>query len=238
LWRTVDAVNAATREHNSANAMVRSIAPRLLYSWPVLEELETDIREIAEKWGLEVTDEMLNQVCRYLRLLLVWNQSVNLTGAASLADLVCDHLPDSFALARLTPAGAQVVDVGSGGGLPAIPFAVLRPDCMTTLVEPRAKRVAFLNAAKRELKCHGVTVIRGRIEDVADASFDVAASRATFSPADWLKQAQRLVCAGGRCIVFSTCSVGIAEAGAQLVEELTYRTKNGAPRWLGAYCFT
>ncbi len=216
----------------------RSIARPLFYNWGVFDELGTEIREMAENWRLEVTDEVLSQVCKYLRLLLLWNRSVNLTGAAGLADLVCDHLPDSFGLSRLTPAGARVVDVGSGGGLPAIPFAILRPDCTATLIEPRARRVAFLNAARRELSCRNITVVRGRVADVSGASFDVAASRATFPPAEWLKQSERLVCASGRCIVFGTRSVGVAETAAPLVEELTYRTKSGAPRWLGAYCFT
>jgi 16S rRNA (guanine527-N7)-methyltransferase len=203
-----------------------------------MEDQRAQIEEMAQKWSVVVTEKMLSQISRYLRLLVVWNRSVNLTGADGLADLVCDHLPDSFALTRLTPTGAKVVDVGSGAGLPAVPFAVLRPDCQVTLIEPRARRVAFLNTARREIDCKSVTVVRGRLDDVADSSFDVAASRATFSPAEWLRKSQRLVGVGGRCIVFGTSPVDADEVEAHLIEELKYWTSNGSPRWLGAYCFT
>src|SRR6185295_9811748 len=106
---------------------------------------------------------------------------INLTGARTLDELAADHLPDAFALAEAVPPGAALVDVGSGGGLPALPFAVLRPDVRLTLVEPRAKRVAFLRTAVRELGLAG-ELVAGHAADLPAGAFDVAASRATFPP--------------------------------------------------------
>src|SRR6187397_2962725 len=66
----------------------------------------------------------------YATLLMTWNARINLTGATSLADLAEEHLPDAFALAARFPdpqPSRTVIDVGSGGGLPALPLAVLRP---------------------------------------------------------------------------------------------------------------
>src|SRR4029079_16814605 len=84
-------------------------------------------------------------------LLLTWNARINLTGAGTRDELLGEHFPDALAMASLVPPGARLVDVGSGGGLPAVPLSVLRPDLGLTLVEPRAKRVAFLRTAVRTL---------------------------------------------------------------------------------------
>lgn len=200
--------------------------------------LGDEIKRLAEAWSVDATNGMLDQVSRYLRILLMWNRTINLTGAVTLEELVGDHLPDSFALARLAPTGSDLVDVGSGGGLPAIPFAVLRPDCHVTLVEPRAKRVAFLNAAKREIACGSLEVVRGRIDDVENCGFKMASSRATFSPEEWLSLSRRLLVHDGRCVVFAAAPVDGGAASASVVEELEYRTRKGSPRWFGVFCFT
>lgn len=140
-------------------------------------------------------------ILKFCRLVMTWNQHINLTGAGSVQELLASHIPDSFALSALVPGGVSLVDVGSGGGLPALPFAVLRPDVALTLVEPRAKRAAFLRTATRELGL--AAEVRGcRAEDLPGGGFDVASSRATFPPRRWLEEGRRLVLPGGRVVLF------------------------------------
>jgi 16S rRNA (guanine527-N7)-methyltransferase len=74
-------------------------------------------------------------------------------------------LLNSAAIASLVPVGARVVDVGSGAGLPGIPLALARPDLTVTLLEPLARRVAFLTECVRRLGLERVTVVRGRAEE-------------------------------------------------------------------------
>jgi 16S rRNA (guanine527-N7)-methyltransferase len=159
------------------------------------------------------------RLARFFGLLLEWNRGINLTGADSLALLASDHLPDSLALLALVPTGARVVDVGTGGGLPALPFAILRPDCSLTLVEPRAKRAAFLRTAVRELGL-AVQVSGSRGEDLAAARppvFEVAMSRATFAPPAWLALGRRLVVAGGRVLTFVAAPPAELEPPAEAI---------------------
>jgi 16S rRNA (guanine527-N7)-methyltransferase len=88
------------------------------------------------------------------------------------------HLLNSVAIADLIPQGADVVDVGTGAGLPGIPLAILRPDLSMTLLEPLLRRVTFLTHVVEELGIGAqVDVARGRAEEF-EGSFDVVTARA------------------------------------------------------------
>jgi 16S rRNA (guanine527-N7)-methyltransferase len=97
------------------------------------------------------------------------------------------HLLNCAALAELVPAGSSVVDVGSGAGLPGIVLAVARPDLGVVLVEPLARRTAFLTEVVSELGLTNVTVVRARAEDSIGAlsPADVVTARAV-APLDRL----------------------------------------------------
>jgi 16S rRNA (guanine527-N7)-methyltransferase len=160
------------------------------------------VRTLGAAWNTPCDDRQSAALSRYAELLLRWNARINLTAAPSIDVLVTEHFPDAFALARKLEQAARVVDVGSGGGLPAIPLALLRPGLAITLVEPIAKKVAFLRTAIRELALGDrVAVQVGRGEAVAretPRAFDVAISRATLAPARWLVLGAKLVRPGGR----------------------------------------
>lgn len=177
------------------------------------------LASLASRWNVPVSDEQAARLLAFADLLLQWNARINLTGARSVDTIVREHLPDSFAVASVLPDPARVVDVGSGGGLPAIPLAILRPALRIRLVEPLAKKVAFLRTAVRELGLvAGVSVEARRIEDLAltaDGLADVALSRATFPPAEWLEVGRRLVGAAGRVLVLTVPETNLL--GSRLV---------------------
>jgi 16S rRNA (guanine527-N7)-methyltransferase len=175
---------------------------------------------------------------RFCRLLLKWNAHVNLTGARTVAEVVGEHVVDGFAMARLVPPGSSVVDVGAGGGLPGLAFAILRPDARLTMVEPRAKRVAFLHAAVRESQLGSTAVFRGRADALARSGFDVAASRATFPPEEWLRVGLGLVRPGGLVLVFAGDPWSPEDSSLRAVNELHYETASGKCLWIGAFCST
>ena len=102
---------------------------------------------------------------QYVRLLATEGTLRGLIGPREVPRLWDRHLLNSVALAPLIPAGARVVDVGSGAGLPGIPLALARPDLTVTLLEPLARRVTFLDEAVHALRLANVTVVRGRAEE-------------------------------------------------------------------------
>jgi len=159
---------------------------------------------LAALWRVRLSDPEAAALLRFAALLIEWNAHINLTGAKTVESLIGEHLPDAFAVASVLSEAKRVVDVGSGGGLPAIPLALLRPTLDLTLVEPLAKKVAFLRTAVRELGLAAhVRVQAGRAEDLPPGAFDVALSRATFPPAVWVGVGARLVRPGGRVLVLT-----------------------------------
>lgn len=173
------------------------------------------VRALAAAWTFPCDAAQVAALSSYAESLLRWNARINLTAASSVDAVVHQHFPDAFALARKLDGAARVVDIGSGGGLPAIPLALLRPQLTVELVEPIAKKAAFLRTAVRELDLGGrVTVRGGRGEALADtlstdrsAAFDVAISRATLPPPEWLALGRRLVRPGGQVFVLTTPDV-------------------------------
>lgn len=185
---------------------------------------------------MSLAEVQRDSLLAFARLLLYWNQRINLTAAKSPDDLIAEHIPDSFAMAQLVEFNARVVDVGSGGGLPGIPFALLRPDCPVTLIEARAKRAAFLRTALRELGVANATVISRRMESVTELrhAFDGASSRATFPPTEWLARARSLLVPGGRALAFTT-PAELARIPDRLAARIDYVIRGSAKRVVGAF---
>jgi 16S rRNA (guanine527-N7)-methyltransferase len=137
------------------------------------------------KLGVSVSPEALALVGDFLARLLAMNEQMNLTAITTEADAWTRHALDAFTLmaplASLA-AGASVLDVGSGGGVPAIPLAIARPDLKFTLVEATQKKAWFLEAVARALELENVTVLATRAEDLAKTSragtFDAVTARA------------------------------------------------------------
>ena len=131
-----------------------------------------------------LTPQQLTLLEEHYRLLLRWNQKINLTRITSLQDAVRYHYCESLYLATRLPEGPlRLVDIGSGAGFPGIPVAVYRPECTVDLVESHQRKAVFLREAVRGLT--NVRVIARRAEDVTD-SYEWTISRAV-RPEDVLK---------------------------------------------------
>jgi 16S rRNA (guanine527-N7)-methyltransferase len=173
---------------------------------------------------------------RLLDLVLVWNRRVDLTAARSPEELVDLYLSDALVIAAHAERGSNTswIDVGSGAGAPGLVLQLLRPDLQLTLVEPRSKRVAFLRTAIGQLRL-GSKVVGGRSDGVGGGGCDLAVSRATFSPEEWLVEGTRLARRG----VWVLLARGPAPSrdGWQSTIEIDYEWPlTQAPR--RALCFT
>lgn len=127
---------------------------------------------------------------RFAELVGQWGQRTDLVSADSATALAEILFLDAAALAPLIPRDAHVLDVGAGVGAPTIPLALLRPDLRVELLEPRRRRVVFLRTAIGSLGLASrAKVVEGKLDDEGHAPVDVALSRATFAPDEWLERA-------------------------------------------------
>ena len=142
------------------------------------------LRAGAGRLGLAITEDMFALLQRYAELLLDYNQRVNLTGAKDLAELEVRHLLDSLTVARHLPeAPATVIDVGSGGGMPGIPLAIVRSDLQFTLLDSVGKKTTFLEQTVATLGLGNIAIVNTRAELAAQTwdyrqRFSVAVARA------------------------------------------------------------
>jgi 16S rRNA (guanine527-N7)-methyltransferase len=123
-----------------------------------------------------LSDEQLAQLEAHYKLLIQWNQKINLTRIQKLDEIVRFHYCESLFLARALPSGPlRILDVGSGAGFPGIPIAILRPECFVHLVESHQRKAVFLREASRDLP--NVSVLAQRADAVSGA-YDWIVSRA------------------------------------------------------------
>lgn len=166
------------------------------------------------------------QLLAYVQLVARWNRVFNLTAIRDPLEMVSVHLIDSLALVPLLaglPAGALVVDVGSGGGLPGIPLQIARPDLQLALVEPVAKKAAFLRQCRAELGLSGLVVHEARVEDlVLEREPALVTSRAFASLADFVVAADAIAGPDTRVL---------AMKAARVEAELAEFAERGLP-WL------
>lgn len=135
--------------------------------------------------GASAGADTLARLGDYLARLLAMNEQMNLTAIKDAEGAWERHVLDALTLLPLlvgVPAGARLVDIGSGGGIPGIPLAIARPDLHVTLVESTQKKAAFLGAVSAAMGLANVTVHAERAEQLLRGSmrgtFDVVTARA------------------------------------------------------------
>jgi 16S rRNA (guanine527-N7)-methyltransferase len=153
-------------------------------------------REALEALGLG--GQALSRLAAYLDTLAAWSARVNLTGARTPAERVRLLVGDVLAAAPL-PEPGRLIDVGSGNGSPGLVLALLRDDLEVTLLEPRARRWAFLREAARAAGRSRVRVLRLRHDACPGPAARTVTLRALSLP---LEELLPLVEPGGRIVVF------------------------------------
>lgn len=139
------------------------------------------MKTVFETYGIFLSGEKRERLARFYAFLKEENEKYNLTAVTEEKEVYLKHFVDSlFIVDKLE--GKTLLDVGSGGGMPAIPLAVAREDLSFTLLEATGKKCEFLKRAARLLDLKNVTVINGRAEELGKGemreSFDLVTARA------------------------------------------------------------
>jgi 16S rRNA (guanine527-N7)-methyltransferase len=160
---------------------------------PLRQQLEYGLKQMGLHFSLPVQQKLVH----YIQLIARWNKTFNLTAIRDVEEMVSKHLLDSLVVQPYLE-GKSVLDVGSGAGLPGIPFAITSPEKRFVLIDCNGKKTRFLMQAKIDLKLDNVEVIHQRVEDyrpVADGHriyFDVITARAYATTDDILSSTAHL----------------------------------------------
>ena len=140
------------------------------------------MKSLFESFNINISNEQLESFEKYYSILIEYNKMFNLTAITEREEVYKKHFVDSIInVDKLV--GDKLIDVGSGGGFPAIPIKIMRDDIDVTLLEATGKKCEFLKAVIKELGLKNIRVINGRAEDFAKnpeyrEKFDICSARA------------------------------------------------------------
>ena len=135
-----------------------------------------ELKQGSQALGLTLSDEALSLLLKYQDALVLWNKAYNLTAIRDPKEMLVKHLLDSLSILNDLPAG-RLLDVGTGGGFPGIPLAILFPNCTFHLVDSIAKKLKVVDEVVEGLGLTNVKTTHSRVEDI-DGNYDFIVSRA------------------------------------------------------------
>jgi 16S rRNA (guanine527-N7)-methyltransferase len=142
---------------------------------------ESSIRKALSEFRIDVDMNQIGQIQEYIRLLLVWNDKVNLTAIRDPLDILQRHFCESMFAANVVELGkCRLADIGTGAGFPGLALKILLPEAQIVLVESNIKKATFLAEVVRALRVTGVNVLVSRYEELGDeiAPIDFLLARA------------------------------------------------------------
>jgi 16S rRNA (guanine527-N7)-methyltransferase len=143
---------------------------------------EPTVRQLLKPFELNLGSYQIGQLTAYLELLLRWNKRINLTSIRDPEDCISRHFAESLYLGRWVELKGRLLDIGSGAGFPGLSLKIVFPHLPVTLLEPVAKKRAFLKEVSRVCEMSSVEVRGERLEDFARGKslpvYEVATARA------------------------------------------------------------
>lgn len=156
------------------------------------------------KMNLPLSAESQAILIHYLHLLQKWNKAYNLTAITELDKMISYHVLDSLSIAPYI-TGSNIVDVGSGAGLPGIPLAVFFPEKQFTLIDSVGKKTRFMTQAVRELGLKNVQVVQVRAEEYQTPHcFDTMIARAVGSIDALIAISKHLLIENGKLLMMKS----------------------------------
>lgn len=191
---------------------------------------------LSEEMNIHLTDKQLTQFETYARLLVEWNEKMNLTGITEGTEIAKKHFIDSMVgyeeIKKVIDekGEASLIDVGTGAGFPGLPLKILIPQLKLTLLDSLQKRIGFLETVCREIGLTDAVCIHGRAEDAAHLEnmrekYDFAVARAVAAMPVLMEYCSGYVKVGGKFMAYKGPSLPEelkAAAKAQKVLGLTH----------------
>ena len=179
-----------------------------------IEKMQKKLKLLDFHFCVEQTEQFFD----YMKLLIEWNEKMNLTAITDPEEIILKHFIDSITILKEIKDGSTLVDVGTGAGFPGIPLSIMNPTLKITLVDSLNKRLIFLQEVVDKLKLKNVEIVHARAEEFGQnkkyrESFDISTSRAVANLSTLSEYLIPLVKVGGKVI-----SMKAAEAQDEINE--------------------
>lgn len=135
------------------------------------------LENISSITNIQITEENKNKLLKYANLVMDYNKNVNITGAKTTEDFFNDHIADSLLALNIFHDYDNIIDIGSGSGLPSIPLAIIYNNKKFTLCESKNKKCEFLRLAKKELELNNIEIKCINAYEIKE-KYDTVTSRA------------------------------------------------------------
>lgn len=203
-----------------------------------------EANRIFQEISLTLTAEQYNKLTAYAKMLIEESTVQNVTAVKTEIEIWKRHFLDAAYLLRELPDTGRIIDIGTGGGVPGIPLAILKPDISMTLLDSELRKIEFCRKVIRELVLH-VDTAAGRAEEISrmpeyEGRYDFVVSRAMAAGSMLIEVSVRYLKKGGRLIAmkgkqYDPSIERFAEAAAALgcaVEQETMYTLDGENKHL------
>ena len=147
------------------------------------------------KYFPNLTESQKQQFEQLMPLYVEWNEKINVISRKDMDNLYVHHVLHSLAIARIVAFkdDADILDLGTGGGFPGIPLAILYPSVNFVLVDGTAKKIRVVQEVSDALGLKNVTALAIRVEDLKDKKFDFVVTRAVTLLDQLMRWSQRLI---------------------------------------------
>jgi 16S rRNA (guanine527-N7)-methyltransferase len=151
---------------------------------------------------------IFDKISKYHDLILSWSKRINLVSKQDQGKLLENHILDSLGPIEMIPSTGNLIDIGSGAGLPGIPLAIVYPSLNVTLLESIHKKVLFLRVTIDQLGLDNIRIFEGRLEGLNEFEYyDIATIRALPKWESHLERIKSLIKPDGKIIYYEYRSV-------------------------------